>query len=410
MRSMRHSAGLHKIIGTLRSPTYGNYVLGNGISLIGTWMQRIAVGWLTWQLTGSAFWLGVIAFADLFPTVIIGPIAGAVADRGDKLRLIQISQALACLQAAILFALTTAGFVNIAWLAFLSLFLGTVSALNQPARLALLPSLVEAKNFNSAIGINSVIFNLARFIGPAIAGLIIAGGNIAWVFAVNVLSYVVFLVILSRLRLVEPSKSARARKHFFHDLREGLAYTAGHRQIAVSLLLLIAVSLGARPVVELLPGFAGQVFAGGPTTLALLTSTFGAGAIIGGLWLAGGREERNLTSVARFGAIGLAAALILFVASPNLEIALPAAALLGLTIVVTSAGIQTLVQLNVESEMRGRVLSLYGLIIRGGPAVGALTMGWFADWIGLRWSVAGGAGLLLIAVGLITVRERRAGR
>lgn len=405
---MLHSVGIYKIIETLRSPTYGNYVIGNGISLIGTWMQRVAVGWLTWELTGSAFWLGVIAFADLFPTVIIGPFAGAVADRADRLRLVQISQIFACLQAVALFALTASGVISILWLGCLSLFLGITAAFNQPARLALLPSLVDSRNMNSAIGINSVIFNLARFIGPAVAGLIIAGGNIAWVFAVNALSFTVFLVILFRLRLVAPSKPARRPNRLLADLAEGLVYTARHRSISANLLLLIAVSLGARPVVELLPGFVGAVFAGGPEILALLTSTFGLGAIFGGLWLAGGRDGRNLRIIVLSGAVGLSAALIVFASAPSLWIAVPAAAALGLAMVVTSAGIQTFVQLNVDSSMRGRVLSLYGMIIRGGPAVGALTMGWFADWVGLRWSLGAGSVLVIIAVAAIINRNARA--
>ena len=161
------SAGLAKIVETLRSPNYGSYVVGNGISLVGTWMQRIAVGWLAWNLTGSAFWLGLIAFADLFPAVIIGPLGGAFADRLDRLRLVKMSQILSCAQAAMLFALTVTDTIDIRAIVLLSLFLGIVTALNQPARLALVPSLVEPRNLNAAIGINSVIFNLARFIGPA---------------------------------------------------------------------------------------------------------------------------------------------------------------------------------------------------------------------------------------------------
>ncbi len=404
---MLHPAGLNKIIGTLRSPVYGSYVMGNGVSLVGTWMQRIAVGWMTWELTGSPTWLGVIAFADLFPTVLIGPFAGVVADRSDRLKLIRISQVLACLQAVALFALTAAGWISITWLALLSLFLGVVTAVNQPARLALLPSLVEPSNMHSAIGINSVIFNLARFIGPAIAGIMIAGGHIAWVFAVNAVSYLVFLFVLFRLRLLAQDEPPRAPKRLLTDLAEGLAYTARHRTIAGNLMLLMAVSLGARPVVELLPGFAGKVFGGGPVVLAVLTSTFGAGAILGGLWLAGGRDGRDLRRVVLSGAASLAAALFVFVAAPSLWIGVPAAAALGLALVITSAGIQTAVQLNVQSNMRGRVLSLYGLIIRGGPAIGALAMGWVADWIGLRWSV--GCGAVLVVAVMLAILYRNAG-
>lgn len=402
---MLPTSGLAKIADTLRSPNYGSYVVGNGTSLIGTWMQRIAVGWLTWELTGSPFWLGVIAFADLFPAVIVGPLGGAVADRHNRLRLIQITQALSCLQATVLFVLTYLGRIDIVSLALLSLFLGTVTALNQPARLALIPSLVEPRHLNSAIGINSVIFNLARFIGPAISGMIIAGGDIAWVFALNALSFAFFLTILLRLQLTVPATPLRKRKRFFTDLGDGIAYAARDPRISVLLLLLIIIGLGARPLVELLPGLAAAVFKGGPQTLALLTSTFGAGAIAGGLWLAGRDTRTNLTVIVNVAGFVLAAALLLFVSTPSLWVAVPAVAVLGLTMVITGAGIQTLLQLAVETDMRGRVLSLYGLIMRGGPAIGALAMGWIAEFTGMRWPLAGGAALVALAALWVTARR-----
>lgn len=403
---MLSSSGLTKIVDTLRSPNYGSYVVGNGTSLVGTWMQRIAIGWLTWELTGSPFWLGIIAFADLFPAVIIGPFGGAIADRHSKLRLVQISQFLSCLQAATLFGLSVAGRVDVISLALLSLFLGIVTALNQPARLALIPSLVQPRHLNSAIGINSVIFNLARFIGPAISGVIIAGGHVSWVFALNALSFAFFLVILLRLKLTVPATPLRKRKRLWADLTDGIVYAARDPHITVLLLLLIAIGIGARPLVELLPGLAAAVFGGGPQTLALLTSTFGSGAIVGGLWLAGRDARGNLAAIVNSAAFVLAGALLLFVSAPSLWIALPAVTVLGLTMVITGAGIQTLLQLGVDTDMRGRVLSLYGLIIRGGPAIGALGMGFLAEFFGLRWPIAGGAVLVALVAFWLTARMR----
>ncbi|MHA1165832.1 MAG: MFS transporter [Alphaproteobacteria bacterium] len=403
---MLSNSGLTKIIDTLRSPNYGSYVVGNGISLVGTWMQRIAIGWLTWELTGSPFWLGIIAFADLFPTVIIGPFGGVIADRHSKLRLVQISQFFSCVQAATLFGLSVTGRVDVFSLALLSLFLGAVTALNQPARLALIPSLVQPRHLNSAIGINSVIFNLARFIGPAISGVIIAGGHVSWVFALNALSFAFFLVILLRLQLTVPATPLRKRNRFRADLTDGIIYAARDPRISVLLFLLIAIGIGARPLVELLPGLAAAVFGGGPRTLALLTSTFGVGAIVGGLWLAGRDARGNLASIVNVAAFVLAGALLLFVSTPSLWVALPAVLILGLTMVITGAGIQTMLQLGVDTDMRGRVLSLYGLIQRGGPAIGALGMGLLAEFFGLRWPIAGGAVLVAIVVFWLTARMR----
>lgn len=401
---MMPAAGMGRIFETLRSPNYGPYVIGNGISLTGTWMQRIAVGWLAWELTQSTLWLGILAFADLFPTVIIGPIGGAFADRADRLRLVQISQSLACLQAATLYLLTAAGMIDIYLLTLATLFLGIVTALNQPARLALVPSLVSPRNLNSAIAINSVIFNLARFIGPAVAGVIIAAGHVSWVFAVNAISFTAFLTILFRLRLRIETRSARRPKRFWTDLADGVVYSLREPAIAMQLFLLVAIGLGARPLVEMLPGFAAAVFAGGPETLALLTSVFGVGAIAGGIWLAGRRESFDLRRVVPAAAFGAAAGLALFAATTDLRVAVPATILIGLALVVTGAGSQTLIQLQVSPDMRGRVLSLYGVILRGGPAIGALAMGWLAEFFGLRWPLAGGA--LLVALAALVLWRR----
>lgn len=401
------TTGLAKIVDTLRSPNYGSYVVGNGVSLIGTWMQRIGIGWLTWELTASPLWLGIIAFADLFPAVIFGPLGGAVADRHNRLRLVQTTQTLSCLQAATLFTLSALGKIDVVSLALLSLFLGTVTALNQPARLALIPSLVGPEHLNSAIGINSVIFNLARFIGPAISGVIIAGGHVSWVFALNALSFAFFVMVLLRLKLTEPAAPPRARKKFSADLADGIAYAARDPRISVLLILLIVIGIGARPLVELLPGFSAAVFQGGPQTLALLTSTFGVGAIAGGLWLAVRDASGDLLLIVKIAAFALSAALLVFVSTASLLAALPAVAMLGLTMVITGAGIQTLLQLDVATDMRGRVLSIYGLIMRGGPAIGALAMGWVAELTGLRWPLAGGAIVVAVAALWLVSRMRR---
>jgi predicted MFS family arabinose efflux permease len=404
---MFQSAGLAKIAETLSSPNYGSYVVGNGISLVGNWMQRIAVGWLAWELTGSPLWLGIIAFADLFPAVLIGPIGGAIADRHNRLRLMQITQGFSCLQAATLFTLSVSGQMDIHYLVWLSLFLGIVTALNQPARLALIPSLIEPRNLHSAIAINSVIFNLARFIGPAIAGVFIASGLVSWLFALNAFSFMIFLITLLRLQLNVPAAPPRKRKSFSADLMDGIAYAARDKNISVQLLLLLIIGLGARPLVELLPGISSAVFSGGPQTLALLTSSFGAGAILGGLWLAGRNSKHDLFGIVIAASFILAAALLVFVSASSLMVAVPGVLVLGLSMVITGSGIQTLLQLNVDAEMRGRVLSLYGLIMRGGPAIGALTMGWVAESVGLRWPLAGGAVLVALAALAITAHGKR---
>ena len=169
----------------LRNPTFAIYSAGNAVSLIGMWMQRIAIGWLTWQLTESGLWLGIVAFADFFPVLLLGLIAGAAADRWDRLRVVKTSQAISMVQATVLFVLTATGHMNIGLLVTLTAIQGAVVAFNQPARLALVPSLVSSADLASAIALNAVIFNLARFIGPMFAGLAIVWSGVSAAFAAN---------------------------------------------------------------------------------------------------------------------------------------------------------------------------------------------------------------------------------
>ena len=167
------SAGPRRILRVLKSPNYRIYTTGSSVSLVGMWMQRVAVGWLAWQLTGSAAWLGILAFAELCPTVVIAPLAGALADRLDRLKALRLGQSLMFLQSLSLFSLTVSDLITIWWLLALTLFHGIVVAFNQPNRLALVPSLVARDDLPAAVALNSVIFNTARFVGPAAAGVAI---------------------------------------------------------------------------------------------------------------------------------------------------------------------------------------------------------------------------------------------
>jgi len=390
-------SGFHRIVRALGNPNYGIYTAGSSVSLIGTWMQRVAVGWLTWQLTESGAWLGAMAFADLFPTVIVGPLAGVAADRWDRLKIMKISQFLAMLQSLLLFGFTVSGLMTVELLLALTLALGIVIAVNQPTRLALIPQLVPADDLPAAVAINSIIFNSARFVGPLVAGVIIVTLDPAAAFAGNAISFAFFLLALSRIRLAQERLSrAEHTSGLLGEVRAGIGYAARHPGIAPLLLLLIVVCLCTRPFVELLPGFAADVFAAGAGGLALLTATVGIGAVAGGLWLAQ-RGGDDLTRIAVGSVLVLSLALLLFVATAQLWVAVVALGITGFCMVVGGVGTQTLLQLSVDGAMRGRVLSLYGLIFRGGPAVGALIMGGASEFVGLRWPLAVGALIAIFA-------------
>ncbi len=381
----------------LRNADFAAYSAGSAVSLIGMWMQRIAIGWLTWELTGSGLWLGIVAFADFFPVMLVGPIAGAAADRWDRLRVVKTSQTVSLAQATVLFGLTASGHMTIELLVGLTAFQGFVVAFNQPARLALVPSLVARADLASAVAINSVVFNLARFIGPIFAGFAIVWSGVAAAFAANAISYVAFLVALARIRVAPTVVESAKRRSLAADLGEGIRYTATHPGIGALLVLLIALGVGGRPLNELLPGFAADVFHSGAEGLSILAASIGGGAILGGLWLGQRAHSSGLTWIVLGSSLVGALATILAVATDHLWAAVPAVVVFGFCMSTGGIAIQTLIQLATDRSMRGRVMGLYGLIFRGAPAVGALGAGLASAQFGLRWPVVFGA-LLVIAV------------
>ena len=390
----------------LRNANFGIYSAGSAVSLIGMWMQRIAIGWLTWELTKSGLWLGIVAFADFFPVLVVGPIAGAAADRWDRLRVVKTSQIILTMQATVLFALTASGHITVGLLVALTAFQGIVVAFNQPARLALVPSLVPQADLASAVAINSVVFNLARFVGPMFAGLAIVWSGVEAAFAANALSYVVFLVALARIRVAPTVTDMTKQRSFSADLREGFRYTASHPGIAALLVLLIALGIGGRPLNELLPGFADDVFRSGAGGLSILASAIGGGAILGGVWLGHRAHASGLTTIALSGSFAGALAAIMAVATESMWVAVPAVMVFGFCMSSAGIAIQTLIQLASDRSMRGRVMGLYGLIFRGAPAIGALAAGIASAHFGLRWPVFFGA-LLVVAVWLWMYGSRK---
>jgi predicted MFS family arabinose efflux permease len=373
---------------------FAAFTAGNFVSLIGTWMQRIAVGWLTWQLTQSATWLGIIAFADLAPAVLVAPFGGVVADRWDRLKLMKFAQVTGLFFATLLAVLYGMGELTI-WPLFVIVFLlGMTDAFAQPARLAFVSTMVPNHELATAVAIKSITFNAARFIGPAVAGIIIATVGIFWAFVGNAVTFVFFLVALGFIRSGGGGPRRTGRVTILRDTMEGVAYAFSGRGVGALLVLMIFSSFTIRPVIELLPGWAADVFGGGAAELAMLTSAIGVGAVIGGFWLASRTSTRGLFRATLVCSGGQAVMMFLFALSSNIRIALPIAAAGGLFLVTSAIGAQTLVQINVEDGMRGRVLGLYGLILRAFPALGALVMGLASETFGLRLPLIAGTVLL----------------
>lgn len=389
-----------------RNRNYALYTLGNGVSLVGTWVQRIAVGWLMWRMTQSEGWLGAIAFADLFPTVLVGPFGGVLADRLDRLRLLKTSQVLMLVQSVALFLLTVADGITPVSLFVLTAIGGVFNALNQPARLALISRLVDRDTMAAAVAINATVFNIARFLGPALAGIIIVVSDVAPAFAINATSFVVYLAILARFRLPPQPPSLPRSPRILAEIGEGILYAARHPGMGPLFHLLMVGCIAARPVAELLPGFADRVFHAGATGLAMMTAAVGVGAVAGGIWMAGRARPEGLIDLVFAGTTVMGISIVLFALADRLVVALCTLVVAGAAMVVSSIGTQTLIQLSVEPNVRGRVLSLYGLIYRGGPALGALVAGLVAEHTELTWPIMVGAGVST-ACGLWLWRRRR---
>jgi MFS family permease len=385
-------AGFQNAVRVFRIRNYRVYTAGNSISLIGSWMQRFSVGWLAWQLSHSPAWLGVVAVADLMPTLLLSPFAGVLADRLDRVRLVALTQVLAMAQAAVLALLTYSGAITITSLLALTLVLGIINAFNQPARLALIPNLVDRASLPSAVAINALVFNGARFVGPAITGPIVYHGGVALAFALNSLSYLVFLAALTQVRLApDEHRTGARRREFVSDTLAGYTYALHHPGIGPIIFLFAVTSLSIRGFVELFPGFADVVFGTGAIGLSWLVATLGLGAVVGGVWMVRRQGIQGLTSLIMGHVLLVALSVLGFTATANYWFALACVFVCGFSLITTGISAQTLVQSTVDPAMRGRVMALYGMLFRGGPALNALILGWLASLIGLRFAVAAGA-------------------
>lgn len=390
-------SGLPALAAALRDRNYRAFSIGNLLSHNGTWAQRAAVMWFTWEMTGSGFWLGLMTVADLLPVVFIGPVAGAIADRVNILTMIKITQVLAAIQSAALAVLTFMGVMTPELLFALVLIHGVILSFNQPARLALVPHLVRRENLSAAIGINSMIFNSAKAIGPVIAGLLINGGGIGFAFVFNALSYVWFVGSLFFIRLADP-RSGKARtpaREVPREIAEGFRYAMQHVGIARMLVVLAVVSIFGRPYMELLSGFADEIFSRGAEGYSLMLSMTGIGSLVGGFWIAQRGQVVGLTSRVVLAILLLSLSLIGFAATNLYGVALVCLMISGFAVIIIGVGEQTLLQNAVDPKMRGRVMSLYGMIGRGAPAIGAIVMGTLAEFFGFQAPVIAGAVLLL---------------
>jgi MFS family permease len=376
----------------LRHRNFRLFTAGQTISLIGTWMQQVAVGWLVYRMTDSAFYLGLIGFASQAPAFVLAPFAGALADRVDKHRLVITTQVAAMVQASVLAALVLSGRVEVWHVIVLMGWLGAVNGFDVPGRQSFLLDMVgDRADLPNAIALNSSMFNAARLVGPAIAGLAISLADEGIVILVNAVSYIAVLASLFAMRL-PPRRTPSHRPSMLDHIREGFSYAFGFPPIRSILLLVAMVSLLAVPFTVLLPVVATEMLGGGADTLGFLMSAVGLGALVGALYLASRRSVRGLGRVIVVAAALFGVGLVGTAFSQVLWLSLGFLMLAGFGMMMQMASSNTVLQTLVDDDKRGRVMSLYSMSFMGMAPLGSLMAGALAA----RW----GAPLALAAGGL----------
>jgi len=384
---MDFSSKLKTIFRSLQYRNYRLFFAGQSISLIGTWMQRIAMPWLVYHLTGSAFLLGLVSFAGQIPTFLLSPLAGVVTDKFSKYRVLLITQIISLIQALFLAMLTLSGEIEIWHIVVLSIILGCVNAFDVPSRHSFVIEMVEKKeHLGNAIALNSMMFNGARLIGPSIAGMMLATTSEGVCFLINAISYV-FVVISLLLMHIKKNKVDYNPGNMFAEMKEGFRYAFGFAPIKHLLILLAVVSLMGSSYQVLMPVFAKEILRGGSTTFGFLMGAAGLGALAGAVYLASRETVLKLgriipTAAALFG-IGLIALSV----TNYFPVSLLFMIIIGLGLMLHTASSNTILQTITDDDKRGRVMSFYSLAIMGTAPFGSLLAGSLAKITGTPFTI-----------------------
>jgi len=367
---------------------YACFMGGMTPGLVTLWMQRIGTLWLAWELTRSNTWVGIIVAVDYAPMVVLAPFVGAVTDRSDPVHQQKVAQwivlGLSALNALLIFS----GAMNIWLLLVLSLALGCTHPFNAISRHSIVPNTVPKADIPTALATDSALFNVARFIGPALAGIVIEVWGVTATFAVNSFGCAFYLVGLYAMRLEMPERRHAAPRGMLGDIAEGFAYVRGHAGIAPLFLLMTASAIWLRPLQDLLPGYAEGVLNAGASGLGWLTAGMGIGATIAAVFVAVYGTTSGLTLMVLLAFLINLIATLCFVSTGYLWLAVLFGAVWGGTLTLMSTGVQALVQSAVDNAIRGRVMALYTMIYRGVPFLGAIVIGWAGDRIGLQLAFA----------------------
>lgn len=385
-----------------RSLQYRNYKLffsGQSISLIGTWMQRIAMPWLVYQLTGSAFLLGVVGFAGQIPIFLLSPVAGVLTDRWNRYHVLLATQIIAMLQALILAWLCLSGLIQIWHIIVLSIALGCINAFDVPARHSFVIDMVEKKeHLGNAIALNSLMFNGARLIGPSIAGIILASASEGICFLLNAVSYIFVIgsLLMMKLRHKEIMKKS---SHLLKDFNDGFKYVFGFAPIKHLLILLSISSLMGMSYSVLMPVFAKEILHGGSHTYGFLMGAAGFGALLGALYLASRESVLKMGRIVPAAAALFGISLVILSFTRIFPLSLLLMIFIGMGMMLQTAASNTILQTITDDDKRGRVMSFYTMSIIGTAPFGSLIAGWLAKTIGTPLTILiGGTATMLGAL------------
>lgn len=397
MNSDTHSA--------LASKSFRTYLYGNIFSVLGIWVQRLALGWQAWQLSESALVVGLVAAAQFMPTIVFTPFFGVIVDRINAKSGAIVMHVVMTIIAFSLAALTFIGAMSIEWLIGLALLNGIANSAYAPIRLALIPDLVTKKQFPSAAALTATIFNLSRFVGPGVGGAIVALYGLGYAYVVNAVTYIPVVFTLCLIRIDAHKPEHVGPTDYYGQLMEGIRYTRGHTLILQLMLLTGVSNFFGRGLLELMPAFAALIFEGGSSVLAALMSAIGLGAITASLLLTIRQLQARLRIVAFAAAVGVGLSIMLFATVETLPAGIAVAAMLGLSASLVSISSQTEIQLQVENRLRGRVMSLWSLVIMGAPAIGSVLGGSLAGLFGASCTSFAFATACLGLVALLTLRS-----
>jgi MFS family permease len=388
---------------------YRLYFFGQIVSMSGTWIQSVAQMWLVYELTGSGVALGVVTALQFTPVLVAGMWGGIVADRFDKRKILIVTQAAAALLAALLGTLTALGMIELWMIYVLAFALGTVSVIEVPTRQSFVVEMVGEDQLSNAVGLNSTVFTSARVVGPAVAGLLIAGVGIAWCFLINALSFAAVIVSMTKMDPTELHRGAPAERAP-GQLREGLRYVWNTPVLRSSLLMMAIIGTIAFNFRILLPVMAEREFGGGAGTFGALSAVMGIGTVLGALFAASRRQPTRKTLIYSAIAYGILIVIAGFAPTLSLEmIALVPMGAAGIAFVVTA---NSTLQLNAKESMRGRVMALYSVVFLGSTPIGSPIVGSIGETFGVRagFFISGFACLVAAAYAVDVVRRERLAR